>query len=83
MAEEQEAGWTVSVTDNGIGIREEDQQRIFKIFQRVQTQFDVEGTGIGLAITKRIVEKHGGSIRVSSRPGEGSTFSLFLPKHAM
>lgn len=68
--------WVLSVSDEGIGIDPNDQDRIF---QRLHTQDERDGTGIGLALCKRIVERHDGDIRVDSEPGEGATFSVSLP----
>ncbi len=69
----------VSVADNGIGIPEDKLDSVFEIFQRLHTDQEFPGTGIGLAICKRVLERHGGDIRVESRLGQGSTFSLRLP----
>ncbi len=81
--EQQASNWLFAVHDNGIGIPQTQQKRIFKLFQRLHNQQEQKGYGIGLAICKKIVEHHQGDIWLESSPGEGATFYFTLTVDAV
>jgi signal transduction histidine kinase len=70
----------ISIRDNGIGFDPEFSERIFQVFQRLHGRHEYTGTGIGLAIVKKIVENHQGLISALSKPGEGAAFSIYIPE---
>ena len=78
-AERAQSGWVFTVTDNGMGMTDEFQARAFDMFERGSEAESPPGTGIGLAVCRRVVESYGGRIWVESTPGEGSTFQFSVP----
>ena len=82
-AEQQGSDWVVSITDNGIGIPEDSAERIFEMFQRLHRRDQYPGTGIGLALCRKIVETYGGTITCKSKIGQGTTFIIKLPVQPM
>jgi light-regulated signal transduction histidine kinase (bacteriophytochrome) len=79
-AQELGLAWEISISDNGIGFEPQFSDRIFVLFQRLNAPRQYSGTGIGLAICKRIIEAHGGTITAESSPGKGSAFRFTFPK---
>jgi light-regulated signal transduction histidine kinase (bacteriophytochrome) len=79
-AREENANWLFSIQDNGPGIDQKFHEKIFVIFQTLNRRDDVESTGVGLAIVKKIIEDQGGSIWVESELGEGADFKFLWPK---
>jgi signal transduction histidine kinase len=69
----------ISVTDNGIGFEPEYKDRIFEVFQKLHNREEYEGTGIGLAIVKKIVENHNGIVTATSQLNKGATFDIYIP----
>jgi signal transduction histidine kinase len=81
-AADREPVWEISVRDNGIGFEEKHAERIFAPFQRLHGRQAYEGTGMGLAICRRIAAQHGGTIAAHSTPGTGAVFVITLPRGA-
>jgi len=78
-ADEKTKYWKISIADNGIGFEQQYQHKIFELFQRLHGKSEFSGTGIGLAICKKIVQNHRGIITATGHPGTGATFTIFIP----
>ena len=79
----QDSEWVFSVRDNGIGIEEQQSSRVFEVFERLHPANEFPGTGVGLAITHKIVDRHKGRIWFESKPGEGTIFFFSIPAEAV
>ena len=73
--------FVISVIDNGIGFEEKYNERIFQLFQRLHTNSEYAGTGIGLTVCRKVAELHGGTIKAKGVPSGGATFTVYLPEH--
>lgn len=82
ISAQKKDGWTFSIQDNGIGIEDKHKDKIFRIFQRLHSDSEYKGTGIGLAHCKKIVDLHNGKIWIDSNIGEGSTFHFSIPNQS-
>ena len=71
----------IYITDNGIGFPDTMSEKIFELFQRLHGKLEYEGTGIGLAICKKIIQNHKGYIKAEGFPGVGAVFTIYIPKH--
>ena len=78
--QDHQGHWVISVSDNGVGIDHHKQGQIFRPFERLQGRSEYEGSGMGLAICKKITERHGGNISVFSERNKGTTFQVTLPE---
>jgi len=81
-ARDEHDSWRISVIDNGVGIDPAREQRMFRMFSRLHESDDVPGAGVGLAICKRIAERHGGRMYATKNDGPGSTFTFSIAKQA-